>query len=90
MSRSLLDCLEELAPRLKAARSLALFLDFDGTLVPFSDEPDRVTLPPALRRLLVELSAREDRIVALVSGRERADLQTRIGIPGLIYAGNHG
>jgi trehalose 6-phosphate phosphatase len=90
MSRSLLDCLEELAPRLKAARSLALFLDFDGTLVSFADEPDQVQLPLSLRQLLLELSASDDRIVALVSGRERADLQTRIGIPGLIYAGNHG
>jgi hypothetical protein len=30
MSRSLFDHLEELAPRLQAAPSLALFLDFDG------------------------------------------------------------
>jgi trehalose 6-phosphate phosphatase len=26
----------------------------------------------------------------VISGRERADLQARVGVPGLIYAGNHG
>ena len=29
-------------------------------------------------------------MVAIVSGRERSDLQARVGIPGLVYAGNHG
>ena len=28
--------------------------------------------------------------LALVSGRDRADLQARVDIPGFIYAGNHG
>jgi trehalose 6-phosphate phosphatase len=75
---------------LESDRAFALFLDFDGTLVPLSDDPEQVTLPPALRRILEELSAHEDCIVAIVSGRERTDLQTRIAIPGLIYVGNHG
>ena len=37
MSRFLFDHLDDLGPRLRAARSLALFLDFDGTLAPFQD-----------------------------------------------------
>jgi trehalose-phosphatase len=82
--------LEELAPRLQAAPSLALFLDFDGTLVPFTDDPDRSALPTSLQRTLLALSADENRIVAIVSGRERSNLQSRVGLPGLIYAGNHG
>jgi trehalose-phosphatase len=40
--------------------------------------------------LLLGISADEHRVVAIVSGRERADLQARVGLPGLIYAGNHG
>jgi trehalose 6-phosphate phosphatase len=90
MSRFLLDHLDDLGPRLRAARRLALFLDFDGTLVAFRNDPGRAALSPSLRRILLAISADENRIVAIVSGRERADLQARIGIPGLIYAGNHG
>jgi len=90
MSRFLFDHVDDLGPRLRAAGSLALFLDFDGTLVAFRDDPGRATLSPSLRRLLLDISADENRIVAIVSGRERADLQARVGLPGLIYAGNHG
>ncbi len=90
MSRFLFDHLDDLGPRLRAARSLALFLDFDGTLVSFRNDPGRAALPPSLRRILLGISADENRIVAIVSGRERADLQARVGLPGLIYAGNHG
>jgi trehalose 6-phosphate phosphatase len=85
-----MDCLEELDSRLQVAPALAVFLDFDGTLVPLAEHPNQVTLPVPMRRLLEELNARENRIVAIVSGRERADLQTRIGVPGLVYVGNHG
>ena len=28
--------------------------------------------------------------MAIVSGRDRTDLQARVGIPGVVYAGNHG
>jgi trehalose 6-phosphate phosphatase len=82
--------LEELASRLQAAPALALFLDFDGTLVPFTDDPGRARLPPVLQQALLALSAGANHIVAVVSGRERTDLQTCVGLPGLTYAGNHG
>jgi hypothetical protein len=69
---------------------VALFLDFDGTLVPLQDSPDQVLLPVSLRRMLLALSNQENRIVAVVSGRQRSDLQARVNVPGLVYAGNHG
>jgi trehalose 6-phosphate phosphatase len=90
MSRFLFDHLDELARRIETARTLALFLDFDGTLVPLQDSPDKVQLPARLRKRLLALSNRENWIVAVVSGRQRSDLQERVGVPGLVYAGNHG
>ena len=41
-------------------------------------------------RSLVAGRTRDGCRLAIVSGRDRADLQARVGIPGLIYAGNHG
>ena len=90
MSRFLFDHLDELTGPIKAGRPLALFLDFDGTLVAFEDRPDQVQLPPAVRASLLALSTKKSLLVGIVSGRQRADLQMRVGVPDLIYAGNHG
>src|SRR5262245_30935475 len=90
MSRRLFDALDEIAARLDGARHLLLCLEFDGTLVPAADHPDQVTLPARTRRHLAALAADEGVSVAVVSGRERANLQAHVNVPGVICVGNHG
>lgn len=70
--------------------SLMVFLDFDGTLSPLVDWPERATLPADTRRILTALAAQPNAFIAVVSGRALSDLRPRVGVPGLIYAGNHG
>ncbi len=70
--------------------SVILFLDFDGTLSPLVDRPELASLPDETRRALVALATRPRTVIGVVSGRALADLSARVGIPGLIYAGNHG
>lgn len=72
------------------ARALVLFLDFDGTLAPIRDYADEVELAPDVRATLTSLARRADTLVALVSGREMWDLRRRVGVPGIVYAGEHG
>lgn len=72
------------------ASHLLVCLDFDGTLAPLVDDPAGAVLPVHVGRLVQALSEHPRVSVAIVSGRERVDLQTRVGIPGLVYAGNHG
>ncbi len=67
---------------------LALFLDFDGTLAPIRDHPDEVTLDEGLKQALARAARRC--FVAIVSGRDLADLEARIGLADLCYAGSHG
>ena len=67
-----------------------LFLDFDGTLAPIVPEPMLAVLPAATRQVLTELAAHATITIAIVSGRSLGDVKGRVGIPGLIYAGNHG
>jgi alpha,alpha-trehalase len=78
----------EIAQRLRAKR-LAAFFDFDGTLSPIAARPDGAALQNSMRRRLEELS-RVAAVTAIVSGRSRQDLEARVGLPGLIYAGCHG
>jgi trehalose 6-phosphate phosphatase len=90
MCRSLFEFAGEVEDRIVQAPHLLLCLGFDGTLAPFVDAPNGASLPGQVRRLLSTL-AQDDRIsLTVLSGRERSDLQERVGIPGLIYAGNHG
>jgi trehalose 6-phosphate phosphatase len=90
MTRPLFDALDEISVRLALAPHLLLCLDFDGTLTPLVDEPALVCLSGHMRRVLESLAGQDNVSLAIVSGRERGDLQAHVGIPGLLYAGNHG
>jgi trehalose 6-phosphate phosphatase len=84
------DALAEIRERVRKAGALSLFLDFDGTLAPIVNDPADAWLGPEVRRRLTALAARDDTLVAIVSGRALADLRLRVGIASAIYAGNHG
>jgi trehalose 6-phosphate phosphatase len=66
-----------------------IFLDLDGTLCPLVDIPEEVRMPPATRELLKVLAARY-RSVVIISGRAALFLEQLVGIPSVIYVGNHG
>jgi trehalose-phosphatase len=71
-----------------SARRPAVFFDFDGTLSPIVEQPDAATLAPGADHALRSLAALCP--VAVLSGRDLADIRDRVGIPGLWYAGSHG
>ena len=82
-----LDRWEELVSRLREKRS-AVFLDYDGTLTPIVARPELAVLAEEMRRTVQTLAVRCP--VAIVSGRDRIDVQQLVRIEGLIYAGSHG
>ncbi len=67
---------------------LALFLDYDGTLTPIVARPELAQLSEDMRSLLNDLSQRCT--VAIISGRDRDDVQKKVKLDHLIYAGSHG
>lgn len=80
-------------PDLAAAlsrRPTSLFLDFDGTLLPFTQEPDAPCLSGQERTVLRRLARAPHCTVAIVSGRALRDVRRRVNVPGVVYAGNHG
>ncbi len=67
-----------------------IFLDYDGTLAPIAARPDKAILPRKTKTLLADLSRARFFKVAVISGRSLKDIKRRIGLPGIIYVGNHG
>jgi trehalose 6-phosphate phosphatase len=80
----------EIADRLRDAKTCALLLDFDGTLVKLQRRPWEVRVPQRTKRLLERLARHPRLFVAIVSGRRCQDLQTRIGVNALRFVGLHG
>jgi trehalose 6-phosphate synthase/phosphatase len=75
---------------MQASRRL-LVLDYDGTLVPFADLPQRAAPPPDLIRLLSALAGDRRNTVALISGRRAQDLDRWFGtIESLWLVAEHG
>jgi trehalose 6-phosphate phosphatase len=89
-ARHLFQCWNRIAVRLKSARRVALFLDFDGTLVPFRSRPKDVRLDPGTRRILSRLAGSRRVRIWIISGRRHADVRRRAGIAGARYLGLHG
>ncbi len=67
---------------------LALFLDFDGTLVPIATRPEHVSMDKAMIRILDRLGQHVP--IVVVSGRPVKDLRRVIGLKSLHYIGLHG
>jgi trehalose-phosphatase len=76
--------------RLKNHHTKILILDFDGTLTPIVDHPNKAILSLKTKKLLTKLDRKEGFCLAIVSGRKLEEIKNKIGIPNLIYAGNHG
>ena len=86
----LLESWQQISARLQKAEAIALFLDFDGTLVDIRARPEEVWLHPATRRVLLRLVRRRRVRVWVISGRRLADVRDRIRVPGVRYFGLHG
>jgi trehalose 6-phosphate phosphatase len=65
-----------------------VFFDFDGTLSDIVDDPDAARPAAGAAEALRKLAAHCP--VAVLSGRDLADVTERVGLPGIWYAGSHG
>ncbi|MGQ4806950.1 Trehalose-phosphate phosphatase [Candidatus Entotheonellaceae bacterium PAL068K] len=84
---SALDRYQGLMPQL-GNRRLAVFLDYDGTLTPIVARPDLAKLSEDMRGVVGDLS--QYCPVAIISGRDRANVQQLVDLESIVYAGSHG
>jgi trehalose 6-phosphate phosphatase len=76
--------------KLKDARKIWLFLDYDGTLAEFAPTPDDILPDRGLIELLTQLSEIPTLRVSVVSGRRLSHIQSLLPVPGVLLAGSYG
>lgn len=75
---------------LGSPKNIALFTDFDGTLVSIAATPQAVKVPEALPSLLQQLNLLTNGALALITGRTLADLTQLLSMDSIAAAGSHG
>jgi trehalose-phosphatase len=86
----LLSVWSRVAIQLRGARRVLLLTDYDGTLVPIVERPELANLSNDTKKLLQALAHQHYFTVGVISGRALPDLKEKVGMSGIIYAGNHG
>ncbi|EEF39079.1 probable trehalose-phosphate phosphatase D [Ricinus communis] len=84
---SALDSYEGMMKPVKG-KSLVVFLDYDGTLSPIVDDPDKAFMSEKMRSAVEEVA----RVfpTAIISGRCRDKVKRFVQLENVIYAGSHG
>lgn len=67
-----------------------LFLDYDGTMVPFAPRPQDAVPDPELLAELRALSSDRKNTVVIISGRDRDTLESWLGDVGAVLVAEHG
>lgn len=67
----------------------AILLDVDGALAPIVPRPEDARVPPETQSELRRLHERYA-LVACITGRSGEDARRVVGVPELVYVGNHG
>lgn len=84
---SALERLDAIAEQAKG-KEITVFLDYDGTLTPIVETPDKAILSDTMRKTVVELS--RHCTVGVISGRDLDDVRDKVKIDSIVYAGSHG
>ncbi|MDD5044198.1 MAG: trehalose-phosphatase [Candidatus Omnitrophica bacterium] len=69
---------------------ILLLLDYDGTLTPIVETPEKAIIHKDTKELLQKLSKNPYFKLGIISGRSLQDIKNIVGIKDVIYVGNHG
>ncbi|PKN30708.1 MAG: trehalose-phosphatase [Deltaproteobacteria bacterium HGW-Deltaproteobacteria-21] len=84
---SAVESIEEIRIRARD-RQLLVSLDYDGTLTPIVERPEKAVLSEEMRRILSKLA--DLCTVAVITGRDLSDIKRLVGLEQIYYAGSHG
>ncbi|MFP4016222.1 MAG: trehalose-phosphatase [Halanaerobiales bacterium] len=83
------DCLNKIKDNIHDI-PLVLFLDYDGTLAPFKEDPGQAVPFSGIKDILRELRQVNDIYINIITGRTLDSLNELIDIAGINYIGTHG
>jgi trehalose 6-phosphate phosphatase len=86
----LFDHITRINKKIQKTDALFLFLDFDGTLVPFRDRPSQVKTPETVKKVLRQLLKCPAVKVIIITGRALADIKTLLNLRGVSFIALHG
>ncbi|OHB69151.1 MAG: trehalose-phosphatase, partial [Planctomycetes bacterium RBG_16_43_13] len=81
---------EQLIKDFNNAQRRLIFLDYDGTLVPFADDPKKAKPTDELLEILERLSCLPSTEIVLISGRPKDNLQSWFGTLNICLVAEHG
>ncbi|MDI6641750.1 MAG: bifunctional alpha,alpha-trehalose-phosphate synthase (UDP-forming)/trehalose-phosphatase [Elusimicrobiota bacterium] len=81
---------EQLISDFKKATKKLIFLDYDGTLVPFVTHPEMAKPPEKLLNLIGQLSEVSETEIVLISGRDKETVQSWFGNLNIGFVAEHG
>lgn len=84
----LIKALPKIEKKIHSYSGCLLMLDFDGTLSALANTPTRAFLSKKNKLILRQINRLAT--VAIVTGRSLTDIEKKVGLKELIYAGNHG
>lgn len=90
MAKRQLLSTDDILHRVRESPRVLIGLDFDGTLTPIQNRPDDCRLTSTQRTLLSSMAQFPRLRLGIISGRAISDIRTRVGVPEIAYAGNHG
>ncbi|RJQ39909.1 MAG: trehalose-phosphatase [Nitrospiraceae bacterium] len=76
--------------KISKGQKIALFLDFDGTLVPIRKDPSQCVLAEEMKEQLKLLAGSDRCYLTILSGRSLQDIKGMVSIRNICYSGNHG
>ena len=80
----------EIAANIKKSRRAMLLLDYDGTLVPFFDDPNQSIPDKGLMNILEDIASRDNVEMVVISGRMGNFLEEHLGHLGVTLVAEHG
>jgi trehalose-phosphatase len=87
---NLLRAWRRISQRIRRARRIVLFLDFDGTLSEHRARPEDAVISPTMRRILLRLASQQNMKIRVISGRRYADVIAKVQVRRIQYFGLHG
>lgn len=82
--------IDTIASAYSASKSRIIFIDYDGTLIPFSRYPDEAVLDDKAKSIISQLSENSANKIVIISGRDKRFLEAQFSGMKLTLVAEHG